>query len=585
MTATSPVLLSNRPTRWNQGRLISLGLPVATALLLSVAFPPLGCWQVASFALAPLIYVAKRRPLGVGYLLYIWLIAFIYYVANLYWLSGITVAGYIALSIYCGFYLAVFFWLTHLLGRRSWLPAWVSAPMLFTSLEYLRGHLFTGFPWFTLGVAYANSPTILQCVSIFGAAGLSFLSVMTAAWLADVAWQFIHPKSKTNRMSLTIGTICVVAMWLMVWGYGSAHLHHAKFRIGPRIAVLQQNIPQSVKSDTSIQSQKQLFNSYFQLGLQAVRYHPDMVVWPETMVPGFLNPSWLAQSPAWFARGHGRLMLKMDQTFARRLSQFARRYHTAVLVGSSGVRFNKFGKISRMQNIAVLFTPRRGQVRKYYAKRHLVPFGEYLPFKESAPWLHHLLSYFTPFGPNGDYSLTPGDSWHHFTIHVADLRYVFGVPICYEDAMAKPARMFCQARDGSKGADFLVVISNDGWYQSRAELLQHMQLDQIRAVENRVSVARCVNGGYCGFISPTGRVIKLVAADGHHAFVTGVAVAALPLDSQITVFTRWGHWFAPVILGLTAFMMLAFGVDCLLFQRRRHKAVSSVESRSGSAAG
>ncbi len=543
-------------------------------LMLSIVFPPVSAWMLIPVALAPLITCAQRQHVSIKYLLYIWLVSTVYYVVNLYWLSGITVAGYIALSIYCGFYLVVFFGLTHLVSKVVWLPLWISAPMLFTSLEFLRGHLFTGFPWFTLGVAFAGAPIVLQSVSIFGAAGLSFLAVMTAAILAGAARLVFDPASKRQWWSFLMGAALVSVVWVMLVVYGLAQFNHRPFGVGPRIAVLQQNIPQSLKASNSISNQKRLFNSYFKLSVQAARYKPNLVVWPETMVPGFLNRSWLAQSPAWYAKGRGHRTLVMDKNFAKRLTQFAKKYNTAVLVGSAGVRFNRMGHIDRMQNIAVLFTPRRGQTRHYYAKRHLVPFGEYLPFKKSVPWLHHLLAYFTPFGPNGDYSLTPGDSWYHFVEHVGNKRYVFGVPICYEDAMAKPARMFCRPLHGVKGADFLVVISNDGWYQSRAELLQHLQLDEVRAVENRVSIARCVNGGYCGFINPSGQIIKLVSVGGRHAFVSGTAAATIPVDKRVTIFTLWGHWFARWVLGLTALMLLVSGLAYLPRRQKRRKVVS-----------
>ena len=553
----------------------ALGLPLLSMLMLSLVFPTVSFWWLTPFALTPLILAARQQRFSKKYLLYVWLVASLYYVVNLYWLSGITVPGYIALSIYCGFFLAVFFLLTHLLASIKWLPVWLSAPVIFTSLEYLRGHLFTGFPWFTLGVAFTGSLTVLQAVSIFGAAGLSFLAVLTAAVLADLIGSISDRSRPAPRVSLGVGIVLTVLLWGAVIVYGEVQWHHPPFRPGPRVAVLQQNIPQSIKASNSIRNQKRLFNSYFQLSLKAARQHPNLIAWPETMVPGFLNPSWLAQSPAWYARGHGRRMLMMDQNFARRLTAIAKKYDTALLVGSSGVRFNRAGKISSMQNIAVLFTPRHGESPRYYAKRHLVPFGEYLPFKHSAPWLHHVLSYFTPFGPNGDYSLTPGSIWQHFTLHVGSRSWRFASPICYEDAMARPARAFCREHDGRKGADFLVVISNDGWYQSRSELQQHMQLDQVRAVENRVSVARCVNGGYCGFINPDGRVIKLVTRHGRHGFVSGIAVADIPLDDRLTIFDRGGYLFPRVVLALGGVLIALLAGEYVFRRQKRDKRVSS----------
>ena len=120
-----------------------------------------------------------------------------------------------------------------------------------------------------------------------------------------------------------------------------------------------------------------------------------------------------------------------------------------------------------------------------------------------------------------------------------------------------------------------MVISNDGWYQSRAELQQHMQLDQVRAVENRVSVARCVNGGYCGFINPDGRVIKLVSRHGRHAFVSGIAVANMPLDGRLTFFDCGGYLFPRIVLALGGGLMALLAGDRFYRRQKRHKKVSS----------
>lgn len=566
-----PLPSSLRARECNLGCL--LVLPPITMLLLSLVFPPVGLWWLAPVALTPLILAAGRERVPKIFWLYVWLTASIYYVINLNWLSGITGAGYIALSIYCGFYLALFFLLTHCLYRLKWMPLWLSAPIVFTALEYLRGHLFTGFPWYTLGVAFTGSAVVRQAAGIFGAAGLSFLAVLTAAVFPDVAGLIIAgAPCATRQYQIWAGALFTALLWGGVIGFGLLQLRHPPYRTGPRVAVLQQNIPQSLKASPSIAGQKKLFNSYYQLTLQAARrFHPNLIAWPETMVPGFLNPSWIAQSPAWYARGSGRRTLVLDQEFVRRLTALAKKYNTAVLVGSSAVRFNRHGRVAAMQNISVLFTPRRGEARHYYAKRHLVPFGEYIPFKKSAPWLHRILYYFTPYKHYGGHSLTPGTSWHHFVLNVGSKSYRFGTPICYEDAMARPAREFCRPHHGVKGADFLVVISNDGWYQSRAELLQHLQLDQLRAVENRVSIARCVNGGYCGFVSPSGRVIRLVSRNGHHAFVSGVAAANLPIDRRITIFARGGYLFSPLTL-VAAGLLLALRVTNSVIGRQKRRA-------------
>ena len=132
--------------------------------------------------------------------------------------------------------------------------------------------------------------------------------------------------------------------------------------------------------------------------------------------------------------------------------------------------------------------------------------------------------------------------------------------------MSHPARMFARVRNGKKGVAFLMSISNDGWYDSRPELQQHLQSDQVRAVENRVPIARTVNGGYCGFVNSDGEIIKLVKANGHSAFVRGIAVARLPLDSRITLFSRVGNIFMRWMV-ILAVLAVALGVVRRLYLR------------------
>ncbi len=556
-----------------------LALPIATGLMLSVIFPPFSWWWLTPVALLPLVIASLEARYNKWTFLYIWLITTLYYLANLTWLSGITVAGYIALSIYCGLYLAGFSCLLRWVCRTGAMPIWLAAPILFTSIEFLRDHFLGGFPWFTLGVAFTSSLTVVQSAALFGAAGLSFLAAFTSGALAQGLLRYTNPSAARPHATTRIGYVLLAVAWCSVLWYGHVQLQHRHFQPGPRVAVLQQNIPQSIKDNNSISSQTQLFNSYYQLSVLATKLKPNLIAWPETMVPGFLNPSWLDQSTQWYAIGHGRRTLAMDKQFAMRLAAFSALHHTALLVGSAGVRFNRSGRIAQMQNIAVMFTPRRGELPHYYAKRHLVPFGEYVPFKKSAPWLHRLLLYFTPFGPNNDYSLTPGTSWHRFRLRVGAREYRFGVPICYEDAMSHPDRSFARPRHHKKGVDFLVTISNDGWYQSRAELLQHLQLDQIRAVENRVSIARSVNGGYCGFINPLGEIIKLAGSPGHHAFVSGVACAELPIDMRISLFSRIGDILPRATQMLS---LLYLGILALAgWRKRRRRAAADRKSDTG----
>ena len=132
--------------------------------------------------------------------------------------------------------------------------------------------------------------------------------------------------------------------------------------------------------------------------------------------------------------------------------------------------------------------------------------------------------------------------------------YRFAVPICYEDVIPGLIREFVTGPDGRKRVDFLLNISNDGWFHHTAELPQHMALCAFRAIENRVGFARAVNTGVSGFIDPDGRIRDVVEEPGRKPWegITGYRVSRIMLDARHTLYSRLGDWFVTgcAILGL-----------------------------------
>ena len=174
-------------------------------------------------------------------------------------------------------------------------------------------------------------------------------------------------------------------------------------------------------------------------------------------------------------------------------------------------------------NSAIMYDSNGNRFPKRYDKMHLVPFGEYVPFKESIPWLNKLLLSLTPY--EYDYSLLAGKMPVRFEVQqpieetenqpAAAKKYGFAVAICYEDVIPQTARLL----SNYEGVDFLVNISNDGWYVKThelqcgggiieitptSELMQHWNISRYRAIENRIGIARSVNCGISGFIKPDG---------------------------------------------------------------------------------
>lgn len=543
----------------------------ATGVAMTLAFPPFYAWPMALLALAPLGVSILIAPLGWRWLSIFYVAGLLYFLIDLFWLIPVTFGGYFVLCLYMGVYWPAFAWILNLTTRRLNLPAVILIPIIFTALEYLRSTLFSGLSWFMLGTALAPATHLLQVADLFGVSGLTFLCGISAGWLTDLSLSWLGTKPLSKGRILW-ETTAVTIIFTAVLAYGTIQLRQPLESDGPTIAVISGDVPQSLKDAGGIAIDKKLFTRFFRLSIAAAREHPDLIAWPETMVPGFFNRQWLSLHAADFHSHHAQRLLKMDQDFSRQLTIFSKQHQLSFLVGSAGIRFVGTSNHIQTRNIAIFISPKRGESPPY-AKHHLVPFGEYVPF-EYWPWLHRLLLSLTPFGPNDDYSLTPGRHWRRFKLHANDRTWRFGTPICYEDAMPRPSQMFAHPHGRQKGVEFLMSISNDGWYQSRTELLQHLQMDQVRAVEERVPIARSVNGGDSGFVDSDGRILQLVQHNGETEFISGFSVHRLPIDPRISLFSRIGDsGVRLLVLVMVGLVIVSLGVASLSrFTGRRHEA-------------
>jgi apolipoprotein N-acyltransferase len=204
-------------------------------------------------------------------------------------------------------------------------------------------------------------------------------------------------------------------------------------------------------------------------------------------------------------------------------------------------------------NSVMAFAPTGDLLPLRYDKIHLVPFGEFMPFKESFPPLYR---FFKNFDPNkSEYEATPGRSLTVFPMTDRDGRsWRFVTPICFEDVDSRlVARMLRDEQGGGKRADFIVNATNDGWFET-AQLYQHLQLATFRCIENRVPVARSVNTGISGFIDSSGRAHDLLPPH-----TEGTRVARVNLDRRVTFYTRHGDAFAGGCLTVSA-GVLAFAL-------------------------
>ncbi len=580
------------PADYRSRRLL-LGWPKVILLsafsvaLLTTAQEPIGYSYTAWFALVPwALAVAGAKTPGKALLINL-LTGLAYFLVNAYWLTWITLPGYIAVC----FYLAWYFVLTGFILRQIYLyrrwPFTLVLPIIWVGQEFLRATVITGFPWSFLSHTQHLSLRLIQISDTLGAYGVTFLVAMTNGLICDLLLRPLvkrkAPQQQNNtsdknpppiinpRLAARELILITAAGLIGTTLYGQWRLHQSTQTIttGPTLSLIQENIPQHVKE--SGKSNLEIFAGHLNLSRQALAAQPkpDLIVWPETMTCVPVNDKFLQlKAPGFDLSGFEYLNQARD--FDRQLRELAQQ-GSAVLVGTPGLKMAPVGDellpINKW-NSAVLYLKTGQKYHKRYDKMHLVPFGEVVPFKNSWPWLYRQLNSLTPY--DYEYSLDAGREQTVFQFTDSTGRpWQFAVAICYEDATAYVPRKLTTA-DGQKKIDFLLNISNDGWFVhggrnnrpivSSSELPQHWAICKFRAVENRIGIARAVNTGISGFIRPDGSeqttplAGTLPAAIHRRQATAGFITDKIVLDSRVSPYSSIGDLFAIACTFITAIL-------------------------------
>ena len=420
----------------------------AVFLVLPFHFDPLGF--VAYFAFIPYFFVLGSRTAG-GAFKYSYLFGLLFFCLLGYWLTNVNILGFLLLSAYLALYFA-FFGIYAVKFLNQPLKAIVFLPAFWVASEILRGWVIGGLPWALLGYSQWKNITWIQIADITGAYGVSYFVLAVNVMLYQIirtVW--IRPEDIKKALMPLAGIL--LAALLLVGGYGLAVLKYRDaFNRAPgdkavvRVSVLQGNIPQEQKWDAKIKNI--IFEKYKRLTFMSAIEKSDLIVWPETSFPGYLED---------------------EPVMAAELRNVVRQSRTDVLVGAP--TFGDLEKGLRFYNSAVLYGP-SGEEIKRYSKIHLVPFGEYVPFELALS----LIRNFVQIG-----HFTAGEERTVFTMATRyqkiNIKAKFAALLCYEDIFPGLVREFCNG-----GADFLINMTNVSWYGKTAAPYQHAQASVLRAV-------------------------------------------------------------------------------------------------------
>jgi apolipoprotein N-acyltransferase len=395
-------------------------------------------------------------------------------------------------------------------GLFAWLVAWVAsgtakpaigsrralvlAPFFWVVMEFERNWIF-GFPWDPLGTVQIDNIPLTRLATVTGVYGISceILLVNTAFAAAFLA------RHRSRRLLMGAAVLAAAALQLSVLvqpgplpAAGTARL------VQPNIPIDQNWTYDSVRAVLHRLQQKSLPPPPAE---STGEPDADLIVWPESPAPFYIN----------------------NPLFRDTLSQMAVQAHAYAIVGAVGITEAPPGKVEPqpVSNSAVLVAP-DGRWLDRYDKIHLVPFGEYVPFKTLLSFAHQL-------------TRTVGDFARGSQRHVFNLgRFKAGTFICYESIFPGEVRQFA-----ANGAEVFVNISNDEWFGHTAAPYQHLNQARMRAVENERWLLRDTNSGITAAIDPYGRIVDRASRD-----VETTLLAPFGVVHATTFYTRHGDWFA-----------------------------------------
>ena len=517
---------------------ITLLLMFASAVLLSVIHPPLNLSVLAWVAWVPFV-LACRPNISVRRLMVCaYLGGLCFWFGNIYWLMIVSFPGYIAFSIVQAFYWPLLALSLRFVRQKNW-PLFLAAPVIFIGAEAIQSVMFTGFSWYYLAHSQYQHLPLIQICDIFGTLGVSVLIAMVNGLTVD----WIMCKGRATRFCV-LGSITMVVLLAGSCWYGCFRLAETPKHLtdGPLVGSVQPNVPAWVKEEMS--SGQKILDDLIADSNRCFEAGAAMVCWPETMVLAPMNPKYLAvTSNPDPPRYHKQIA---EHTKDNGYVLFGA--HTAEI----GINDGSYA-ITDQYNSAFLYGPDGEQDPKIYHKIHLVPFGEFIPFR-NIRWVYSLVMFFNPY--DYDYSLTAGTDYTTFEVETDGQKYGFGILICYEDTDPTVTRKLVLDTDGHKKTDWLVNISNDGWYVHfkdrqvipMVELAQRTAISTFRCVENRISIIRSVNTGISCLIEPTGKLRNSFTAGNlpdepmARQGMAGWFVDTIPIDSRVTFFSRHGGW-------------------------------------------
>ena len=488
-------------------RLIPYLLALLGGLLLPFAFSPYDWPWLAPVSLfllfASWLHATPLQALARGYLFgmaqfsvgisWVYLSMHNFGGANAIEAGGLTVLIVLILSCYP----ALAGWMSlRLFGQQGkHIKLLVIFPAFWIIFEWLRGWFIADFPWLLVGSSQVDTPLGHGLAPMLGVHGVS----LAVAMLASLSLCVLDRDDWRRRAAMMgIGILIVSCAWL-------GRIEWTK-PAGPpfKVALLQGNIPQNQKWQPEFQQ------ATLQLYTEMTRQHWDakLIIWPETAIPAYYH--------------------QVADTWLVNLRKEAAPHNTDLIIGIPWLD----GPEGRYYNAMISVTEKPD----HYFKRHLVPFGEYLPFRHVFGWVLDILKIPLSDFARGENGQEP----------IQAAGYPIAASICYEDVFGN------EARDTLPQAAYLVNITNDSWFGDSMAPHQHVQIARMRAMESGRYLVRSTNSGITAVIAPHGKVISQAPM-----FVQTSITAEITPMMGATPYIRFGDWLViGVLVGVLIFVKI-----------------------------
>ncbi|HXA14405.1 MAG TPA: apolipoprotein N-acyltransferase [Opitutaceae bacterium] len=530
----------------NPGLVWATSVFVATVVLTVLSFPPYNVPEFAYAFAAPALFWAYERPRFKPYALTLLAAQAVAWTILLGWLHHVTWLGLFLLGPFMGAWTGLWFlgawWvLPRMRGRQALLRLAVMLGLggLWVLIEWSRTWFLGGFPWLPLAASQWQRSAVLQIAAWTGAWGVSFILIVFNLGFAAYFHRALRDGLPSLRRRPPEFVVALLILMFATILPLSETFHRAAYAQPlARVAFVQPDIPQTVKWDPA--SGPAILDVLEKNTIAAAESYPEVILWPEATTP-------------WAVRD--------DEQVRAWAEALVRRAHVPLVLGSDVIEHaNQPGEA--WYNAACVVDPATGLQPVYYAKRKLVPFGEYVPLRPLLGWLKKIV-------PIGDDDYSHGHAAQPLVVSLGGDRVLtLGPLICYEDVFPGFARDNTLA-----GVDALVVLTNNAWFGEGGAAYQHAAHSVLRAVETRRPVLRCGNAGWSGWIDEFGsvRAVLLRDSDGHLTtdprtedgtiYFRGTESAYVTRDARWigreSYYVQHGDWFIAwcaglVLLGLAA---------------------------------